>query len=226
MSALGPAMPLAVRRSGRARHIGLTIHPVDGPVLVLPVGAPLEAGLRFAREKEAWLRDRSARRPPGVAYRFGASFPLRGETVTIRQGEDRSATRCVGGDLWICCDAAGLPRRLEGWLRDEARRDLTAAVSARSRRLGVSASGITLRDTVSRWGSCSAKGRLSFSWRLVLAPPFVLDYVAAHEVAHLREMNHSRAFWTLVEQLDPDWRRARDWLRRNGNALHVVGREG
>jgi hypothetical protein len=114
-------------------------------------------------------------------------------------------------------------RRVRDFLEAEAKRDLSAAVKRYTARLGVDASRITVRDTKSRWGSCSAKGALNFSWRLILAPPFVLDYLAAHEVGHLKEMNHSSRFWRVVHGLCPRTDEAEDWLKRHGTELHRFG---
>ena len=120
-------------------------------------------------------------------------------------------------------DPAHVARRVTDFLKREARRDLEAAVARHAEALGVRPRSITIRDTVSRWGSCSTTGALNFSWRIVLAPPDVLDYLAAHEVAHLKEMNHSERFWALVEQLMPGMEAQRDWLRMHGAGLHAVG---
>src|SRR6185436_13442685 len=111
---------------------------------------------------------------------------------------------------------AHVARRVREFLEREARRDLAEAVIRHTAALGVPARRLTVRDTTSRWGSCSAKGCLSFSWRLILAPPFVLDYLAAHEVAHLVELNHSPKFWRLVKRLYPDFARAKAWLDLHG----------
>ncbi|MEL6288849.1 MAG: SprT family zinc-dependent metalloprotease [Pseudomonadota bacterium] len=113
------------------------------------------------------------------------------------------------------------PRRLRDWLIAQARDDITNRVAIHAQRLGLQPRRITIRDQSSRWGSCSSTGALSFSWRLVLAPPTVLDYVAAHEVAHLREMNHSRRFWDLVRRTMPEMDGPKEWLRENGAQLHA-----
>jgi len=116
-----------------------------------------------------------------------------------------------------------LPRRVIDFMKREAKRDLERAALRHAMMLGVRVKAIRLRDQTSRWGSCTATGHLSFSWRLIMAPPFVLDYLAAHEVAHLREMNHSRRFWRLVESVCEDRERARAWLLAEGPALHAIG---
>lgn len=164
-----------------------------------------------------------------VPFAPGALVPLRGQPHQIvHQPEAR-------GTVWTQADAAGNPallvageaphvaRRIADHLKREARRDITAAVRRYARALGVEIGRITLRDTASRWGSCSAKGDLSFSWRLILAPPFVLDYLAAHEVAHRLELNHGPAFWRTVEGIYPARREAEAWLRHHGASLHRYG---
>jgi predicted metal-dependent hydrolase len=123
----------------------------------------------------------------------------------------------------VSCETPHVARRLREFLEREARRDISAAVKHHTANLGVPAKRITVRDTKSRWGSCSSSGALSFSWRLILAPPFILDYLAAHEVAHLKEMNHSHRFWRVVRQLCPGMEEAEKWLKRHGSDLHKFG---
>jgi predicted metal-dependent hydrolase len=130
---------------------------------------------------------------------------------------ERGPLICVAGDL------SHVPRRVADFLKREARRDLDAAVARHCKALGLAARRITLRDTTSRWGSCSTTGALNFSWRLILAPPFVLDYLAAHEVAHLAHMNHSAMFWRVTRRLFPETDRAEAWLKAHGSGLHRFG---
>ena len=115
------------------------------------------------------------------------------------------------------------PRRVADFLKREARADLIAAAARHAAALGVAIGRVSIKDTTSRWGSCSASGDLSFSWRLVLAPPYVLDYLAAHEVAHRREMNHGPRYWENVARLFPDYKRAEAWLKAHGATLHRYG---
>lgn len=114
-------------------------------------------------------------------------------------------------------------RRLTDWLKKEARTDLEPAVLSYSSRLKVRPKRLSIRDQSTRWGSCSVSGTLSFSWRLVLAPPMVLDYLAAHEVTHLLEMNHSQRFWRTLERIAPDTPKAEAWLKRHGAVLFRYG---
>jgi hypothetical protein len=125
--------------------------------------------------------------------------------------------------LCVAGNRAHLARRLRDYLKREAKHDLEAASRRYAGELGVTVRRVAVRDQVSRWGSCTAAGVLSYSWRLILAPPYVLDYLAAHEVAHLVEMNHSRRFWRVVAAICPDWQRAKAWLTAHGNALHRYG---
>jgi len=153
-------------------------------------------------------------------------IPLRGEPCRLTMaGTGRVARLGTRPDLHLSApgDPDTFQSRIIRYLRRAAVSDLGDAVDRHCARLGVDARRITVKDTRSRWGSCTADGRLSFSWRLILAPPDVLDYVAAHECAHLLEMNHSPAFWAHVARCRPDWKRQRGWLRANGRALHAIG---
>jgi predicted metal-dependent hydrolase len=130
-----------------------------------------------------------------------------------------------GETLCVAGDTRHLARRVRDFLKREAKRDLEAASRRHALALGLAPRRVVVRDQTSRWGSCSSTGVLSYSWRLILAPPHVLDYLAAHEVAHLKEMNHSPRFWRLVDQLDPQWQRAKAWLDAHGTQLHRYGEE-
>ncbi len=150
---------------------------------------------------------------------IGSVLPLEGRPLTVRPGSGRSV-RVTDDSLLVPGDPASVPLRLATFLKAMARERLAAACDRHARSLGRTYARLTLRDTRSRWGSCTQDGCLMFSWRLILAPPPILDYVAAHEVAHLAQMNHSPAFWAEVARLDPDYALHRAWLRRQGQALH------
>jgi predicted metal-dependent hydrolase len=137
--------------------------------------------------------------------------------VVWLEASERGPLICVSGER------PHVARRVADFLKREARKDLEAAVARHSKRLGVKPRRIVLRDTVSRWGSCSSTGGLNFSWRLILAPPFVLDYLAAHEVAHIVHMNHSPMFWKLTRRLHSETDRAEVWLKIHGPNLHRFG---
>ena len=221
----GRSVPLLVRRSRRARRITLRIDQKrDAVALVLPWRAAESEGLRFAATKARWLLARLDELPPKVAFVDGARVPVRGIAHRIRHRPEMRGTVWVeNGELHVAGDQRHLARRVTDWLKREAREEIAARCRALARALGVKVSRISLRDTETRWGSCSAAGALAFSWRLILAPLSVLEYVVAHEVAHLKEMNHSRRFWQIVARLHPAPGRARSWLRREGTALQRYG---
>jgi len=226
----GRTLSVRVRRSSRAKRITLRLGAADGaPVVTLPRRVKLTSAARFLSEHRAWLAERLARQPVAQPFREGGSFPLRGSACMIAlDGRRGNAVRFLAADgAWRAevPDGGDLRARLTAALRGEARRDFAAASSRYAALIGRRPAGLRITDTVSRWGSCSAAGTLSFSWRLVLAPPAILEALAAHEVAHLVEMNHSPRFWTLLDAVEPRHREARRWLRDHGAALHAVGRE-
>ena len=213
-----PPVPLVLRRSARARRISLRISQLDGRVtLTLPRNVAEREALAFAHEKEDWIRGHLDRRGGDVAVAPGAQVPVEGVARQVVAGPGRRV-QLAPAQLAVPASAAG--PRLQSWLRELARDRLTEASDAYAAELGRCYSRITLRDTRSRWGSCSSQGALMFSWRLVMAPPAVLRYVAAHEVAHLAEMNHSPAFWAVVERLYGPYEAPRAWLRNEGATLH------
>jgi predicted metal-dependent hydrolase len=225
----GRAVPVAVVRNRRARRLILRIDDATGlPVVTLPVRTSLAEGERFLMGNAGWLTARLARLAPPAPFCHGGAFPLRGAPCRIMHRGGRGLVVLVqDGDapvLSVPGAAEFLPRRTIQWLKREARRDIERAVARHADSLGRMPAGIRVGDAKSRWGSCSARGVLTFSWRLVLAPPQVLDYLAAHEAAHLLAMNHGREFWALVERIHPDYRPARAWLRANGAQLHAIGR--
>jgi predicted metal-dependent hydrolase len=225
----GRQVAVAVKRNPRARRLILRIdHGSGHPVLTLPARTGLAHGERFLAAHLAWLERQLSGIAPTTPLTDGSVFPLRGEPCLIRHSGGRGLVvlEANGGipHLVVPGDPDFLPRRVADWLKREAKRDLEAATARHAGALGRHPNGLRVADPKSRWGSCSPEGVLTFSWRLVLAPPFVLDYLAAHEVAHLKEMNHGRRFWALVERLYPGHLEARDWLNREGTALSAIGR--
>jgi predicted metal-dependent hydrolase len=229
VSVAGSVVSVRLRRSERARNYTLRVGgPARAPVLTVPHRGSLNEARRFLERHTGWLESQMLRLPEATAFEDGANMPLRGELHRIRHAETRrgTVTASIENDvptLLVSGDIAHLSRRIIDFLKREARHDLETAVDRHAAALGVRPSALRVRDTSSRWGSCTSTGQLSFSWRLILAPPFVLDYLAAHEVAHLREMNHSKEFWRLCEKLCPRTDEARAWLKRHGPALHAIG---
>ncbi|WP_299552284.1 SprT family zinc-dependent metalloprotease [uncultured Tateyamaria sp.] len=215
-----PEIVLMLRRSARARRITLRISSLDGRVtLTLPTHVAEREALDFARQKEPWIRKHLAARVEDVMVQSGTHLPVEGQPRRIAQGTGR---RVVMTDdaLFFPGLPGAAPARVLGFLKARARDVLAGACDDYAQRLDRPYSGLTIRDTRSRWGSCSSSGRLMFSWRLILAPPSVLQYVAAHEVAHLEQMNHSRAFWDTVDRIHGPYDAQRRWLRTEGNTLH------
>ncbi len=213
-----PPIPLVLRRSGRARRISLRVSQLDGRVtLTLPRGVSDSEALGFAETKGPWIRKHLSARRDDVEVRQGTVLPIEGVACRIVAAPKRQVLMQPGE---IAVPQGPVGPRLQAWLRTLARERLVRASDYYAGRLGLGFTRITLRDTRSRWGSCSSGQALMFSWRLILAPPEVLRYVAAHEVAHLAEMNHSPAFWAMVQELFGAYAPARRWLRDNGAGLH------
>lgn len=195
-------------------------------VAIAPSQRQMEAAAAFAAERVDWISSRLQHLPDIVRFEEGAIFNYRGEPCQITsEGEGRLAKILSGTPKILCVpgDPETLDMRVERFLKKQARADLTRAVKRNAETLGVEYKGISVKDTRSRWGSCTSDGQLSFSWRLIMAPPEVLNYVAAHECAHLLEMNHSNRFWAHVANCCPDWKRSRSWLRVHGAELQAVG---
>ncbi len=219
-----------LRRHRQARRYTLRIQAATRDVvLTMPPRASLREACDFARKHGGWIATRLCRLPAAAPFAPGTILPLRGlphrvvhrraarGTVWTELGSNGERLLCVAGD------DPHVERRIRDFLHREAKRDLEAAAHAYAERLGLTLKRISIRDQTSRWGSCSTTGALSFSWRLILAPRYVLDYLAAHEVAHLVEMNHSPRFWRLLHRICPDMRRAKIWLDLNGGDLHRYG---
>ncbi|MGX9352895.1 M48 family metallopeptidase [Shimia sp. W99] len=215
-----PPLTVNLRRAPRARRISLRVSRLDGTVtLTIPPGVSEREALAFALEKRDWLRAQQAKSPDRIAVGLGTTLPVAGRPREVVPGTGRSVV--LGADTLAAPGTADdVGARLQGYLRELARHRLAEAVDHYAARLGRPYTRLTLRDTRSRWGSCSSRGALMFSWRLVMAPPEILDYVAAHEVAHLAEMNHAPAFWNTVTRIHGPYDTARHWLRDQGQELH------
>ena len=222
-----------LRRHRQARRYTLRIDAASREVvLTMPPRGSVKEAKEFAQKHGGWIAARLKRLPKAAPFAHGVEVPLRGEPHRIvhRRGER--------GTVWVETDAGGtrllcvagepphVDRRINDFLKREAQRDLEAATRRYAGKLGVAFKRVCVRDQSSRWGSCSNTGVLSFSWRLILAPPFVLDYLAAHEVCHLVELNHSLRFWRLVKRLYPNVEPAKAWLDVNGTDLHRYGLAG
>lgn len=234
VSCANEAFEITLKRHPRARRYTLRVLEKSREVVMtIPPRGSLKQARDFAERNADWIAARVRRIPEPVPFAAGVSIPVRGVLHRIAH---RPKAR---GTAWIETDGNGVPvlcvtgghehvaRRVRDFLKREARRELVAATRRHAAALGVAIERIGLRDTSSRWGSCSRDAgytySLSYSWRLILAPAFVLDYLAAHEVAHCRELNHSARFWRLVDTLTPERRSAEAWLKANGQSLHRYG---
>lgn len=217
-----PPLDVHLRRSARARQLSLRVSGLDGrATLTLPPHLPEALARAFVLQKEGWLRRHAGAAPGRAVPRLGLCLPVLGAPRLLVAGQGRAARLSECGErLEVPGPEARMAAPIGAYLRHLARDNLADATARHAAALGVEVAALSLRDPRARWGSASIGGRLMFSWRLAMAPPEVLDYVAAHEVAHLREMNHSPRFWAVVERLCPDWRTRRDWLRREGAGLH------
>ncbi|BDG70306.1 M48 family metallopeptidase [Roseomonas fluvialis] len=224
---LGSEVDCPVRwcRSSRARRVSLRIDARAGAVVVtLPMRTARRAGMSLLATHAAWVMQRLAALAPPLPFAPGVEIPLGGRPHVIRHDPAARGGAFLDGATIVVSGAAEfLPRRVRDFLRAEAKRRIALLAEGHAATLGVKIAAIRLKDTNSRWGSCAPDGTLAFSWRLVMAPGDVLDYVVAHEVAHLRELNHSPRFWAHVERLTPNREKAQDWLRDNGPALLRIG---
>ncbi len=226
----GAVYPVELRRHAQARRYTLRIRAANRTVvLTMPTRGSVREAKAFAERNGAWIAARLKRLPQAISFADGVELPLRGvpHRITHRASRGTVWTDVSGTGALLCVagERAHLPRRVRDYLKREAKRDLDAASRKYAAALSVTIKRVSIRDQVSRWGSCTSAGVLSYSWRLVLAPPHVLDYLAAHEVAHLVEMNHSRKFWRVVAGICPEWQRARAWLNAHGTELHRYGEE-
>lgn len=218
-------VPLELSRHPRARRITLRLNAAgDGVRLVLPRRASLHEALVFAERNACWILKHLDRVPARIPFAHGTVIPLLGEDHLIAHD---AGARCgvsrEGGVIRVSGLAEHLPRRVEDFLRREARAVIGARAREKAARVERRVGRLSLRDTRSRWGSCNSKGDLNFSWRLILAPELVLDYVVAHEVAHLVHLNHSPRFWKLAGRLSQDMPAAKAWMERHAAQLWRYG---
>lgn len=224
----GRLMPLTIRQNERATRITLRIEPGGRALkMTIPRGLAAREVNAFLDRHQGWLLTKLAKFSTETSLRNGSEILLRGVRHRIEHtGTLRGLTEAVVIDGAPVLRVSGLPehagRRIATFLKKEARSDLEKLVAVHARAIRANVSSISMKDTRSRWGSCSSEGNLSFSWRIVMAPPLVIDYLAAHEVAHLREMNHGPRFWALCGKLCPEMDEAKAWLKRHGGHLHAI----
>jgi predicted metal-dependent hydrolase len=228
----GETIVVALRRATTARRFTLRVRfAARDAVLTMPSRASLRDARAFAERHAAWIAARLNRLPATIPFAHGSIVPLRGVDHALLHLPQRRGTVwtemrddvATGHALCVAGQAEHVHRRVQDHFKREARRDLEDAVARHTASLGLPPRGVGLRDPVSRWGSCSSTGSLNFSWRLIMAPAFVLDYLAAHEVAHLVHLDHSPRFWALARRLCAETECAEAWLTAHGAHLHKYG---
>ena len=228
--ASGP-VEVRLKPNARARRLILKLDSRTGePVATCPPGLSMAKIGHFLQDHVDWLVEKRQARPPSIAFEDGAVIPVRDiphrlEHTGLARGTVRLLETSDERVLMVSGNEDRMARRVTDWLVKLARADLSEAVDRHAAQIGIKPAALRIKDTSSRWGSCSSARVLSFSWRIIMAPPSVLDYLAAHEVAHLKEMNHSDRFWAEVEALCPDFEEGKRWLRLHGRKLHSYGVE-
>ena len=224
----GQYLPVKVVENDRAKRLTLRLFPTgDGLKVTTPGHVGDDEIEEFVRRNRNWAATRIARLPKRVELAHGATIPFKGvDHKIISSGKLRGLVEVTQQDdtpvIIVPGDASAANRKLVSFLKREARKELDEVVNKHATKIGIRPKQIRITDTTSRWGSCSSTRTLSFSWRIIMAPPEVLNYLAAHEVAHLREMNHSDRFWNLTRELCPDTDLQKTWLRTHGAKLHAV----
>ncbi|MEH6528141.1 MAG: SprT family zinc-dependent metalloprotease [Sneathiella sp.] len=217
-------VPVEIKHSPRASRLKLRIDRQAGVVLILPLRASTKEGLAFLKRELPWVAEKIEKIPETIPFLPESKLPLLGTPHIIKHvPNERGLVWSEDCQIFVTGQIEHVPRRIKDWIKKAAKREITPRVLNYTAQLGVMHTGITLRDQKTRWGSCSSTGQLNFSWRLFLMPEFVLDYVVAHEVAHLRHMNHSAQFWGVVNGLNTDVKAAKKWLTRHGPEAHRYG---
>ena len=222
----GRDVPLLIRRNDRARRLTLRLEPGGkGLRLSVPPRVRRSEVDAFLFKHHDWVAERLRSLPAAPLVELGAMVPIEGIPHRIEHsGRLRGTTKRIGGDpptLLVSGPAERTGGRVVDWLKQKARERIAASIEHHTPTLGHHPTAVRVKDTRSRWGSCSSAGALSFSWRLAMAPPWVLDYLVAHEMAHLIHMNHGREFWALTHRLCPRMDEAKAWLKEEGQALHA-----
>lgn len=217
-------LPILIRKHRKSRRMVLRYQPLRKAIgLTLPRYVSIRQGLHFIEEKREWLEREMQEHSHSVPLADGQIIPVLGTHYALKHIGGRGVVRIEGEAILVPGDEAFMARRVREWVKAQAREYVIGLAQEKSALVGRKVRGVALRDTSSRWGSCSHDGALSFSWRLVFAPREILEYVVCHEVAHLREHNHSDAYWNIVAQLFPNYPQAERWLKDYGHQLYGYG---
>jgi hypothetical protein len=222
----GKSLPLVVRESSKARRITLRIRPETGGeiILTLPFSYSRKQVLKFIESSKPWLAKQVAKSLPRIPFEEGMTLPIFGKHYELRHKSSTSFRSWWGDDhLLIHAPIEKFDHFVQKSLHQAAKQFFSERTNTYANQISKSVNRITLKDTRSRWGSCTVDGNISYSWRLIFAPEQVADYICAHEVAHLVELNHSAKFWKIVEEFCPDYKDLRHWLRQHGKTLFQYG---
>lgn len=219
---------ITIKHSKRAKRVALRLDPIERVfTLVIPASMSAKRAWSFAESQESWMREQLAALPPKILFEDGAVLTILGRRTEISITREASfkITKCTleGDVLYVRTNKDDPAGRIIRFLKEFARQELDILAAEKAARIGKDIQSISVRDTKSRWGSCSSDGSLSFSWRLIFAPPEAFDYVVAHEVAHLEHLDHSKAFWNLCARLSDNYEEGKYWMRNHSAELMRYG---
>ncbi|MGD7069402.1 M48 family metallopeptidase [Acetobacter sp. AAB5] len=212
------------RVSTKAKRCILRISAKEQAILVtLPKGFPYTQALAFVHKQAQWITMRLEKLVQTPRFAIGSHIPIQDKYYTICHAPDRKGGAWLENDcLFVSGDPSFLARRVEDFLKQHATKILTQEMHCLAQAVGLRPTRLDIRDTSSRWGSCSSSGRIMLSWRLIMAPFFVRHYLIAHELSHLQHMNHSTQFWKVVDAFTPHRQQAENWLQHFGPILHAA----
>ncbi len=214
--------PLKVRSSLKFKRLSLRIdHKKREAVLSLPLLCSAKKAFEFMNAHLDWVEERLSALPTIKSFEDGEKITLFGKMVQICHQENGSAPKLIGDILYVGGDIAFLHRRIKDYIKRTARTEFLKRSQILAQKLDVTLKGVTIKDTVSRWGSCSTLNHINYNWRIALAPDFVINYLMAHEVSHLKHHDHSTLFWQTVESLNTDYKKGQSWLKQNGKSLYL-----
>jgi len=221
----GRNIPVRIRKNTRARRMILRIdNNINGAVVTLPSWTSEREALLMVQEKSDWVLTKLDNMPTKISFESGVQIPFLGEYhIVYHDPNQKEVVKKGDNEIRLGGREEHLSRRLGDWLRKEAKIIIQPKAIEMAKKLNGKIGRISIRDTKSRWGSCAASGNLSFCWRLILTPEWVLNYVIAHEVSHLRHMNHGSEFWQTVADFNVRVDAARVWLSKNAEQLHRYG---
>lgn len=217
-------LPIIIKIRKNSKRMIMRYQPLRKTVnLTMPKSVSIKKALEFVGKNQGFIEQQLLKNTTDNSFADGKIIPVLGQSIIIKYIGGRGVTNLVGDELYIYGQSEFLAKKVKLWLVAKLRAEIIINAENFTKQLNVKTGKITLRDTSSRWGSCASNGNLSFSWRLIFAPLEVMSYVVAHEVAHIKEMNHSQAFWRCVEEICPEWQGARYWLKKHGGSLYGYG---